>query len=57
MRTSAGRFEKLVVALEGSHAEVGYLDVAILVEKQILRLQVAMTYVEPVAVVDSGDSV
>ena len=44
-----------VAADEGGEAEIGDLDVAVLVEKQVLRLDITMTDVVAVHVADSLD--
>jgi hypothetical protein len=57
VRTATGRLKKLVASLEGSHAKVCNLDVAVSVEKQIFGLQISVTDVEAMAVVDTGNTV
>ena len=43
------------ISLQSSHTKVGNLDVAVLVQQQILGLEISVTNVESVAVVDSID--
>jgi hypothetical protein len=56
MRTAARGLEELVDLLERGHPKVGYLDVAFLVEEQVLGLEVAVADVEAMAVVDARDA-
>ena len=55
VRTTTARLQQLASSFEGSHTEICDLDVSLSVEEQILRLEIAMTDVVAVAVVDSGD--
>ena len=57
VRAPARCFEHPIVALERGHPEIGNLDVALSVEKQVLGLEVAVADVEAVAVVDAVDAV
>lgn len=55
MGTTTTRLEHSLTSLPSCHTEIGDLDVFILVEQQVLWLQISMTNVEPVTVVDSVD--
>ena len=55
MRRSTASPEHLVLGLEGCHPKVCNLDVLRAVEKQVLWLEVTVTDVERVAVVDTED--
>ena len=57
VRAPARRLEHPVVALQRCHPEIGNLDVALPVEEQVLRLEIAVADVEAVAVVDAIDAV
>jgi len=56
VRGTARRFEHFVRTLESGHSEVGNLDIAFAVKKQILGLKIAVTNVEAVTVIDTGDT-
>ena len=55
MWTATGCIEPFVCGLKGCHSEVHDLDIAITIHEDILRLEVAMTDVEAVAVGQASD--
>ena len=55
MRRPAAGLEHGSHGLEGSHAEVGHLDVVLVVEQQVLGLEVAVADGVAVAKVQGGD--
>lgn len=55
VRTSTASLEHPLSRFPRSHPEIRYFDVLVLVKQQVLRLQIAMTDVEPMAIVDGMD--
>lgn len=55
MRTSTTSFQQLTSSFEGSHTEVGDLDVLLFVEEEVLGFEISVTNVESVAVIYSRD--
>lgn len=55
MRTAASSFEVVGwLLVQGCHAKVGNLDLAICLEQDVLGLQVAMADVEAVTILESA---
>lgn len=52
---AAGRFQRLAVAVHVGEAEVDYLDVVLVVEQEVLRLQVPVTDFDFMDVLDAAD--
>lgn len=52
MRTPATRLQHLLPGLPRRHPKIRHLDILILVQQQVFRLQVAMTNVEAMTIVD-----
>jgi hypothetical protein len=55
MGTTTTRLEHSLTSLPSCHTEIGDFDILVLVEQQVLWLQISMTDVESVAVVDGVD--
>jgi hypothetical protein len=55
MRTTTARLEHALSRFPRCHAEIGDLYILVLVEQQVFRLEIPVTNVEAVAVVDGMD--
>lgn len=55
MGTTTARLQHTLARLPGGHAEIGDLDVLVLVEQEVLRFKISMADVEAMAVVDGVD--